>query len=804
MSRHDTIRNALVVVLAFVLCPTAFATNGRQASRHSSRNYLRKAESSSAADTSASVRAPKQAAPSASTAGKADQSGATGAPSQTKLGRILVTAHGFPVYNSKLAAVDTAFNAAKLRQLQIKKPGQFMRMVPGVAFTNSQQTGLTFISIRGISQNRNTTSPVVTKLDGVTEISPLQFNQAMYDLDSVEVIKGPEGSLYGPNAVGGAVLINTKSPTNYFTGQTRVDVGNYGQHGVSFGYGGPIKKNRLQFRVAGMYSADSGYFKNVVLNTGENPQETGAARLKLRWLLSNSLRVDFQASYQHTIGTSNYYHYQPAELTADGKLAPGPFPFDFSKVDASQVSQYFYNNNLGLDNYKLYQSHIKVAYDMPFATLTSTSSWAYLNELTEADQFPYTASLSRATLLGNVDGTQTQYFNVRGLTEELRLTSTPGYVPNLHWLVGAYYSYVNRYISSTTGVDKGLGIIPIYEAPHFSSSVNPTLTFLGDDNHNFTRSVLGSIKYDLPAGFTIGAADRYDRVSKNQFVSQQNTAGIPGIVNRANFYKNSPRVTAQWIPNQHVNLYATWGEAFRAGGFNQNGVGKEAAAIGLNGVSDRIKPEVARTVEFGAKTTWLNDRLVVNGDLYHINDQNQPYFVFVGGVGAQVLINIDQAQMNGGELLIEGNAFSSPRLGHLYLYASGSINNSYIRQYALTPSDIGNRLPQAPQRIGHLGFTYQRHVFSMGDGIGPVSLFTRVDFQHTSREAFDADNSTFRKAFNTVNLHLGFKGTDWSLMFSELNATNTLYNEEFVKGGFTEPAPPQRWTISFTRHFGRK
>lgn len=743
----------------------------------------------------ASQRAPEPAsvakAAPASTASKA-----------TKLGRIVVTAHGFPIFNSQLAAVDTAFNRHLLNQLHVTIPGAVMHMVPGVAYSNTQQKGLAFISIRGISQNRNTTTPVVTKLNGVTEISPLQFNQTMYDLSGVEVIKGPEGSLYGPNGVAGAILIRTVAPSNHFTGDVRTFAGNFGQQGVSFGVGGPIVKNRLLFRAAGIYTNETGYFNNVTLGGyGENPQKNMGGRLWLRWLPNSNLRVDFVGSYQRTLGITNNFHYQPAILTSRGKLAPGPDPFDFSKVNASHASYTFYNNNPGLDDYRLYQSHIKVAYNMPFATLSSITGFTWLTELTEADQFPYTGSLSRKTILGNVDGTQGQFFNARGWNQEIRLTSSTGEVPHLHWLVGAYYSYVNRFISSTTGVDKGLGILPKYEAPLFGSKINQTLTYLADDNHNFTRSLLGSIKYDLPKGFSIGIADRYDRVSKNQFVSKLNTAGKPGAVNRATFYRNSPRATIQWIPNKHLNFYATWGEAFRAGGFNQNGVGKEAALIGLNGVKDRIDAEITRTTELGFKSTWLNDRLIANVDVYHINDQNQPFFVFVGGVGAQILININEAEMYGGEFTLKGRVFDNPAAGNLLVYASGSLNNNYIKQYSLTPSDKGNRMPQAPQRVGHLGFTYQHHLFDFAGTVGPVSLFTRWDLRHKSREAWDAANSTFSKAINTLNVRIGVMGQSWSLILSDLNATHQVYNEEFVKGGYSYPALPQRWTLTFRKEF---
>jgi iron complex outermembrane receptor protein len=730
-----------------------------------------------------------------------------GAQPEPRLAEVIVTAHGFAESNFRLPAVDTAFTAKDLGELRSPNIEGLMDLVPGMAFTQSQQAGLSFISIRGISQNRNTTSPVVTRLDGVNEIDPEQFNQVMFDLSSVQVIKGPEGALYGPDAVAGAIIINTANPTNYYTGYAELNEGDYGQYGGSFGVGGPIVKNVLQFRLAGIYSNNSGFFSNVTLpGFGENPQERWGVRLKLRLLTGKYLQFDLNSSFQRTLGTANFYHYEPALVTPAGKLAPGPDPFNFSLVNANTVSYTFYNNYPGLDDYKLDQQSFKATYrGLPFARIRSTTSYTYLTELTEAKAFPYTGSLSSNTVIGNVDGAQTQYFNIRGWTEELRMTSTrSATAPGLHWLAGLYYSYVNRFISSTTSQDLGRGIIPIYYVPQPNSSINPTDTFFADDNHNFTRSVLGSVGYQLPYHVGIDIADRWDEVKANQFVSPlQIGGGVPGAVNRARFIRNSPRVTLQWLPMRNLSLYATWGEGMRAGGFNQNGTGATAALLGLKGVGDRIKAEVTRTTELGFKSRWLDDRLQVNGDAYAIHDSNQPFFVFVGQVGAQILININRARMYGGDLDVRGIVFSSPSFGKLTAYASGSYNHNFITRYSLNPADVGNMLPQAPRWLWNAGFQYERHLFDVRDDLfGPVSLFTRWDLAGRTKEAWDADNSSLQGGYSTLNVRFGLRGRRMSVMASILNATNKRYNEEFVEGGFTEPALPRTAMVTVTMKFG--
>src|SRR5437868_7118243 len=312
--RSETVQPAEIVAATDVAIAEAGAANetGTKSRPDNAQDAAKPAPASGPATAATPATSPRE------------QQSSTGLPTVT------VTAHGFAVENFKLPAVDTVITSSELSVLQNTEIRGAMDLVPGVAYTQSQQAGLSFISIRGISQNRNTTSPVVTRLDGVNEIDPEQFNQATYDIDKIQVIKGPEGALYGSDAVAGAILIDTKNPTNYFTGYARVGEGDFGQRTAAFGVGGPILNDALQFRLAGQYTSNDGFFRNVTLQQNENPQERSAARLKLRWLPAENLTLDLSSSYERTLGTANFFHYTPAILTPNGFLVPGVAPFDFS------------------------------------------------------------------------------------------------------------------------------------------------------------------------------------------------------------------------------------------------------------------------------------------------------------------------------------------------------------------------------------------------------------------------------------------------------------------------------------------
>ena len=126
---------------------------------------------------------------------------------------------------------ETVFTAQTIRDARIDQVDDFFALTPGVTFANSQDSGTNFITIRGISQVRNGEAPVAVVIDDVLQINARSFDQPLFDIDSIEVLRGPQGALYGRNATGGAIIINTAMPTEEFEG--------YGQ--VSYGRGNDIQ-----------------------------------------------------------------------------------------------------------------------------------------------------------------------------------------------------------------------------------------------------------------------------------------------------------------------------------------------------------------------------------------------------------------------------------------------------------------------------------------------------------------------------------------------------------------------------------
>ena len=143
---------------------------------------------------------------------------------------IYVTARRRSELLQDVPAAITAFTDDTIEAAGIERPADFINLTSNVTLVETQNAGNAFIVIRGITQARNSEPSVAVIVDGVQQVNPAQFNQELFDIEQIEVLKGPQGGLYGRNAIGGAIVIRTRQPTDEFEGMVRAGVDN------GFGY----------------------------------------------------------------------------------------------------------------------------------------------------------------------------------------------------------------------------------------------------------------------------------------------------------------------------------------------------------------------------------------------------------------------------------------------------------------------------------------------------------------------------------------------------------------------------------------
>jgi len=325
----------------------------------------------------------------------------------------------------------TAYSEQEIEDLGIERAGDFIAMTPNMTMVEAQNAGTSFITIRGLSQVRNGESPVAVSVDGVLQISPNQFNQDLFDISQIEVLKGPQGALYGRNAIGGAINITTKMPTEDTTGYIEADVGNGGLKSLTGAISGALSENFL-YRVTASQKDYDGLIDNVFLNTKVDFQKDTNIRGRFIWQATSDFTADLRLSKGKSDGGALNFVYQPL----------------FGVNDASDTSVEIEANNLGYNERDITSIALKLDWELEIGTLSFITAKDTLEEIYGGDQFPYTRATSADAIF--FDGTQTQYLDVDASSYEIRLTSEDNQY--FRWIAGAYSLQTDRYISSSTGL----------------------------------------------------------------------------------------------------------------------------------------------------------------------------------------------------------------------------------------------------------------------------------------------------------------------------------------------------------------
>lgn len=703
----------------------------------------------------------------------AAQDAGTEAPAATDDQGIVVTALRRSTDLQDTPVAVTAFDTKAIENAGIERPADFIALTPNVNLVETQNAGNAFVVIRGISQNRNSEPSVAVIVDGVQQVNPAQFNQDLFDIAQIEVLKGPQGGLYGRNAIGGAIIITTKQPTDEFAGNVTAGVDNGFGYFVRGGVSGPLAEG-VKFRVAGSWYDTNGFIPNTFLGEDADPVQDFSLRGNLLIEASDRLTFDLRGSVNQLRTQGFYYN----------------IVGDVNTIAPVRV------NNAGRDDRDIYNVALKVEYKGDNAVLTSVSSYDTLSEIVTGDAFNFLPI--RESLLFQffgIDINQSQYLDVKAFSQEVRIAS-PEDDRKFNWMVGGYLIDTTRYISTGNLLDTGNGVTSVFRTPS-TNPLNPQLTFLADGQDNFAWAGFINAGYEFSDQLRVDGSLRYDRDRRQQTtLTPQNflpvVPGVPqarsGEVRTAVFDDWQPKITLTYEPNSDLTIYGGYSRGFRSGGFNQTGVGAEARRNNIVGVGDIFQAETADTFEIGAKAQVGPVRLA--GAAYTTLSKNGYFFVFLADSSTQNLGNIPETRIKGFEL--EATARVAP---HFDVNAALGVTDSNIKAFP-TASVIGNEAPQISRYTINLGAQYA----------GPVSdtvdALLRIDYRRIGKTWWEPFNTTVRNPVDVVDARAGltFAGGMSVTAFAQ-NLFDETYNAEFSPGGFVFRARPRRYGVEFGYKF---
>ncbi len=550
---------------------------------------------------------------------------------QSVLEEVTVTARKRSENLQEVPISIAAFTAADIQAAGIERPVDYLSLIPNVTIVDAANVGDTQVSIRGIVSTRDAESTFAYVVDGVLITNPNAFNEELIDVEQIEVLKGPQGALYGRNAVAGAILVNTRVPGNEFYSKVKLGYGNRNSRDASVIISGALIEDKLAASLTGYYRDTDGFYTNEF--TGKDDAvdylKDQGLRARMIWTVNDRTTIDFRGATSKAEGGAinfNAVFAIPAFVPflgsetffADVNDHDFTFAFNVPGENEQKTSEFSIKGDWDLDSFDLTAI---AAYNNLDEYLLSdgTSATFYGYELTDACQSDRATlnSFTRPDLFGDplapflvlppgggavppdfsgvygpytptsCDGYQYQERNQEDISFELRLTSSEN--QKIRWIAGVYFLQIDREVVVAYGADTGNGFLRQPYVP--PSGPNPTDLLFWDNFDTDVFAGYGQLEFDLADSMELALALRYDKEdrkvsNKVPNVSSSglniNLAGQPinpaynqfpnGIPDRkASFSEWQPKISWRWAATDNANIYASWGRGFRSGGFNSIG-----------------------------------------------------------------------------------------------------------------------------------------------------------------------------------------------------------------------------------------
>jgi iron complex outermembrane recepter protein len=691
------------------------------------------------------------------------------------LDEIVVTAQRRTERLQDVPLAITALSGADLAERGVRQAGDITASVPNMLLNSpyGPEAQPTF-TLRGVTTqdySENQSSPIAMYVDEVYK--PVGAVQALqvYDLDRVEVLRGPQGTLYGKNATGGAVSFYSKNPSlTDEDGYVTAGFGNYSAYSLNAAAGGPIVDDQLGARAAILYEKRDGWVHSVVPGVEPlNGVDALAGRLTFLYRPSDTLTATLKIALSRSRGTPYGAHALNVDPVATG------FTGNIGWFDNG--AKYAIPKDIRNDSVSL-----KIDWQVgEHATLTSVTGFDYGRWYEKSDDggLPITARL---------DDPNTYYSSTNDFSEELRLASRD--TGAFGWLAGLYYG------RESTHATVQYHFFDSYPLGYFSLP-DGTALYGFDEYNSFdqikeSKAVFLNTTFTLAPTVTLRAGARFtkDNISINHLYALEGGPLAPGPVGYApdgsttlwtqtigalpatytnyqaglaaqgptlNLSEDNTNVSfkagADWKPTDAVLVYLSFSQGYRGAAFN-------GQAFNFPAEANFAAPEKLNSYEIGMKTDLWNRRGEFNAALFHYDYRNQQFldaFTLPGGAGSGFhTVNAPKSRVDGAEFEFRAKATDDLEIRS----ALGLLQSKYVELtlHATTPTRhccVGNQLIQAPHYNASLGVDWRFARIAAGD------LRLMVDGNYYAKQYFDAFNTEriAQGAYGVANARVSFQST---------------------------------------------
>ena len=642
-----------------------------------------------------------------------------------------------------------ALSAKMIDSLGIKASSDIGQVTPNVDIGLPNGAGnQPIITIRGIGLNdydSNNAGPNGVYVDEVYLSSPGSQTFQTFDLDRIEVLKGPQGTLYGRNASGGAINFISAKPTDEFTDHLHLEYSSYNTVNLEGAVGGPIAPN-LDGRIAAVYNYSDGYMHNLLTGNSETGANNYAVRTQLRWKPVDAFSALLSV---HGGQVDN----RPTEYRMMGAFVPGSFnpnTFAFTYCSPSQAFAGQCVDAVGNQTQKGFydgewnrQQHLKVnnlgaalrlEYNPGPVNLTSITAFEHNDKV-----HPEDSDAGADNLVDVTYGVRSNTF-----TQELRAAQT---AKTFDWVAGAYFLnedlHQNQPLVAFLDWDQffgpGAGDGLAEKSYDYSKQETTSYAIYGQGDYHFTDQftlTLGGRFTSERKTFSTDVSAQFQDGGEGNFTPIEPLWSFSGLSQTNSAFNY--RVALNYQVTHDVLTYASVTTGFKSGDFNGGFLSNNAAEAERQLAP--VRPENVTAYEVGLKSTWLDQRLLADLAVFYNDYRDEQVFVEIepvaGGTGLpiNVLDNAPKAHTAG----VDAQFVAKPIQGFTVTTNFGWLDariDQFISDRTTVLTDYtGHTLPLAP-KFSFSGVADYR--IPLGEG----SLDLQVSANFRSMQHFDLANS---------------------------------------------------------------
>lgn len=599
--------------------------------------------------------------------------------------------------------------------------------------------------IRGISSfNTAIYSPAGMYVDGVNIPLHYMYNMELLDLERVEILRGPQGTLYGRNSESGVVNLVTRQPDDQFNGKILTEYASYNSWRLGVNVSGPVARD-LFIGVAAQGKISDGYIENLYNGddaSGKKDRKDG--RFTLRWTPADQWDLSYIADAMATNDQQNSYRYR------NTAFASNPYEIRHNLTD-----EYSDQEGWGQTLKAQFKGY---TFDLVSITGLRRYSHDYNTDMDCTDDAgPYFAW-----------GGSPSSYDVSHMSEEFRISS-PEKNQRFEWLAGLY--------SFKEAIDI------MNEKPLWGMKANTDIDIEG-------VAVFGQATFTFMEKIHLTAGLRLDHQRLNGTMTGTGSYGIIDQDQDLDYTEWLPKLCLSYDVTQDAMAYISMSKGYMVGGYNYGYMPSSKEAFTYDS-------EYTWNYEAGIKAAWLDNKLVASLSVFNIEIKDKQVVQWSMTQGSKI-DNAAQAYSRGIELELQARIRQGLDLFAGFGYARSKFNDWQPLQSDGTIYNFkGNDLPNAPRCTYHLGASYRHY----------SGLFARADLLGTGRFYGDAKNSVKQSSYQIVNLRTGYEAEHWGIalwaknLFDEAYVTALYDNSSMGLGDLVQDGEPRMIGLTLTYRF---